>query len=144
VTARTESTRPAPDIRKDEGTEYDAIHSHPEPTRPGALALAYMERTQPRHIVGPDAALADLRALIAERDSALKALDATNAALLSLGQREAAVRADADRLAKALKCVDGWESEGRPVGVHIAMQTVRTALATYRANRGETAQGGGK
>ena len=36
----------------------------------GELALAYMERTQPRHIVGPDSALEDLRALLAERDAA--------------------------------------------------------------------------
>lgn len=31
----------------------------------GRLALAYLERTEPRHVVGPDAALRDLKMLLA-------------------------------------------------------------------------------
>jgi len=76
VTARTESTRPALDIRKDEGTEYDAIHSHPEPTRPGALALEMIswnvERNESIPVNAAEEIEDDLRALLARCEAAEK------------------------------------------------------------------------
>lgn len=74
----------------------------------GAAALAYMERTQPRHIVGPDAALADLRNLIARCEAAEKNLATLRESLEPFADaHEHAMGcpcADTDREADASEC----------------------------------------
>lgn len=86
--------------------------------------------------------IADAPALLARCEAAearLAACADVEAVVVRMCQQADAALARADywaaqsaALAGALEYMDKWESDGRPVGVHVAMQTVRTALATYR------------